>query len=313
MLPRPSIRVALTLVLVLVVPRLAAAALVCAANRAVVNGGDSVTVMAYSDDQQLKTGKFSSQDGVIRDRPTPGPPPSFEAQWTLPLLRGTYEITATATVVDGVPESCHARVVVTGDDLGPGVESGRQFLPPSGTEQGGYGSYTYFLCPAPVAPPVRTRCESAVKAIVDALPEISQYDHLFSKPKLNTLYVPVASLTSAIASAADVLSHYDFARARRWLDNVDQTKQLQDGPYLVTVAKPLSATKQPFILQNLSGIPPSLVASWITAYLRQLAQQTAYGRTFEPSLALRMRTVLGVLALAVPDIRLALGTVISSP
>jgi hypothetical protein len=105
------------------------------------------------------------------------------------------------------------------------------------------------------------------------------------------------------------MSVYDFARARRWQNDLDRT--LRDGPYLVTVAKPLTATKQQLILQDLSGVPPDLVTDWITAYLRQLSQETVYGRGFDPSLALRMRTVLGVLAQAVPDVSAALKTVIS--
>jgi hypothetical protein len=154
------------------------------------------------------------------------------------------------------------------------------------------------------------RCESAVAAITGALQDITQYERVFSKPELNAVYVPVESLPPASASVANVLSRYDFARARRWLNIVDQT--LRDGPYLVTVAKPLDATqRQPVILQDLNGVPASLVADWVTAYLRQLAQQTVYGRGFEPSLALRMRTVLGVIALAIPDVTSALRTVIS--
>lgn len=307
---RPVLRAVLTLLTVVVVPRPAAAALVCAVNRSVVKGGDSVMVTAYSDsDRALQTGKFSGADGALSDQTMASTSRSFEVRWRLPRAIGTYEITGTATFVDGTSDTCQARVVVTAPDLGPGVESGHQLLPPSSKEAAGYGSYTYLLCPAPAAATVRTRCERAVAAIVDGLLDIAQYERAFSKVELNTVYAPVTSPATAPASAADVMSRYDFARARRWLNNVDST--LRDGPYLVTVAKPLSATKQPFILQDLSGVPPPLVADWIVAFLQQLAQQTLYGRSFDPSLALRMRTVLGVVALAVPDITSALRTVIS--
>jgi hypothetical protein len=307
MIPNRSIRPAFCAVLLLVLPRPAAAALYCSTSRALVSGGDTVAVTGYSD-SALQAGTFSSKDGAIRDQPTARNLRSFESRWTLPLLRGTYDITGTATSAAGTAENCRARVVVTGDSLGPGVESGRLFLPASSREQVGYGSYTYLLCPAAAAAPVQARCESALKAIIGALPDIAQYDRVFSKTELNTVYVPVEFLPPASASAAEILKRYDFARARSWLNIVDRT--LRDGPYLVTVARPLSPTeRQEMILQKLDGVASSVVANWITAYLRELGQQTVYGRGFEPSVTLRMRTILAVVAESVPNISAALSII----
>ena len=264
-------------------------------------------VTGYSD-SELQTGTFSSKDGAIRDQATAGKPRSFKARWTLPRLRGTYEITGTATAGGAAPENCRARVVVTGATLGPGVESGRLFLSAPSREQAGHGSYTYLLCPAAAAAPVRARCGSALKAIADAIPDIARYEGVFSKAELNTVYVPVESVPPTFVDAAKIMNFYDFARARSWLNMVDRT--LRDGPYLVTAAKPLSAMeRQELILQKLDGVPPSVVANWITAYLSELAQQTVYGRGFEPSLTLRMRTILAVVAEGVPDVSAALSII----
>jgi hypothetical protein len=296
----------LLLVVLLIVPRPAVAALYCSADRAIVPGGTTVTVTAYSDSEAPpRTGTFSSKNGVVREQPTAQTPWSFSAQWTLPLLRGSYEIIGTRTSRGAESEQCRARVVVTGGNLGPGVQSGHRFLTAPNVEQPGYGSYTYLLCAAPAAVPVRARCESAVKTIIDAVPDIAQYERLFGKEKLNNVYLPTTSMPPAPDDAAAVLKLYNFALARTWLDMVNPT--LRDGPYLVTVARPLNAKqRQEMFLQTLDGVPPSLVANWIAAYLRQLAQETAYGRGFEPSLALKMRTVLGVIAHAVPDLSAAL-------
>jgi hypothetical protein len=80
------------------------------------------------------------------------------------------------------------------------------------------------------------------------------------------------------------------------------------GPYIVSTLTPLSqegSMEGPRLFQDLSRVPPHLVATWVTEFLNQAAQERFWEERSGRALALRMRLAVGILGTGLPEVRKA--------
>jgi hypothetical protein len=259
-----------------------------------------------------------------------------EVRWTLADVRpGRYA--AAVRLYDGraaITEECLVRVIVAADAGARGPfsgalgavapspsppppstrarETGGAFLLPDQAEPPGYGLYSYLLFGAPPGNGARDRYRSALEAYVGLIPDIVALERYIPPAELNVAYVPVRTAPDRTTTPERLLAEYDYARARSLLRLFPGGNR--EGPYIVSALRPLggavppTATPTPYIFQDLSKVPPHLVASWVKEFWNQAAQERFWeGRSTE-RFALRLRVTVGVLAAALPEVKKALDT-----
>jgi hypothetical protein len=259
-----------------------------------------------------------------------------EVRWTLTDVRpGRYA--AAVRLLDGrgpITEECIIRIIVTPAvaERGtiaplPGVavppptpsqpstrarETGGAFLLPDQAETPGYGLYSYLLFGAPPSNGARERYRSALEAYLGLIPDITALEQYVPPAELNIAYVPVRAAPDRHAAPDRLLADYDYARARSLLRLFPGGNR--EGPYIVSSLRPLGGPDQlaaqptPYIFQDLSKVPPHLVASWVKEFLSQAAQERFWEDRSTERFALKLRVTVGVLAAALPEVKKALET-----
>jgi hypothetical protein len=236
-----------------------------------------------------------------------------DAEWSFAgVRRGTHLATVRVTHPGAAGVQCSIRVAVQTEitPRDPSRETGWGLLPRDDAETPGYGLYSYLLFGAPPTESARERFLKAIEAHLRLVPDISSLERHIPRPELNVAYVPIDTAALRAISAESILEHYDYARARAILRTV--RPGLRDGPYIVSALRPLTpgpaATPAtgPHLFQDLSAVPPHLAASWIKEFLNQAAQERYWEARTAERLALNLRTTIGVLAEALPQVRRAL-------
>jgi hypothetical protein len=276
----------------------------CSPDRPTVRARETITVRAWAD--------------------LGGPPPRFswtatggrlntrgaEASWDFAgAAPGSYAATVRVSEEDRRIADCRVEVVVVPPASSRGRESGWSFLISGRAEEGGYGLYSYLLLGSPPAAASRDRYRRTVEAYIGLVPEVTALEQFIRRRELNVTYLPIANSPPAGPVAIDwTLAHYDYARARAILATLPGN--YRDGPYLVSSLGPLSETTtaahSPYLLQDLSGVPPHLAALWMKEFLNQAAQERFWEESTARRLAVKLRTTVAVLALGLPDVRAAL-------
>ena len=209
----------------------------------------------------------------------------------------------------GIAAECVVRVLVRHDAgpraPGPARETGSALLGPGVREVEGYGLYSYLLLGAPPGAGVRERSVQAIEAFWTVVPEVRALEEYVPRSELNVAYVPVKAAPRTGVTAEWVLDNYDYARARSLLRHLPGANR--DGPYLVSVLKPLAGGGgSQYLLQDLSSVPPHLAASWVKEFLNQAAQERFWDERTGARLALKLRVTIGVLGEGLPEVRKAL-------
>ena len=237
-----------------------------------------------------------------------------EVSWDLTGLRpGMYA--AVARVGAGGREAeCVVRVLVRQDTgsrgpgqvpQNPGRETGAALLAPAMREADGYGLYSYLLLGAPPDAAARDRYTEAIAAFWSVVPEIAALEQYVPRAELNVAYVPVKAIPPGPVAASSILAGYDYARARSLLRYLPGANR--DGPYLVSALKPLSGDAgKRYLIQDLSGVPPRLTASWVKEFLNQAAQERFWDERAGARLALKLRVTIGILGDGLPEVKKAL-------
>jgi hypothetical protein len=223
---------------------------------------------------------------------------------------GIYRATVRVRGSD-LDETCMLRMVVTQPDRGgPQVESGKGFLPSGEKETPGFGLYSYLLMGAPPIESTHARYVKVIEAYLKLLPAIEALKRNIRAKEINAAYLPVDMKAPREMSTAWILAHYDYARARALLRLIPGN--LRQGPYFVSSLTPLSgktAMPDQYLFQNLSSIPATpndLAAWWVRAFMNQAAQERFWDANAGYRLALKMRTVLAILSVGLPDVRQSL-------
>jgi hypothetical protein len=305
----------------------------CSADRVAVTPGASVVLRAWANPAaEPDRGRAIRYDWDVRVGHLDGRGP--EVRWTLTDVRsGRYA--AAVRLHDGrvaLTEECIVRVVVapeaaTRDPTPPapgaatpmppppsarGRETGGAFLRPDDAEAPGYGLYSYLLFGAPPGNGARERYRSALEAYVGLIPDIAALERYVPHAELNVAYIPVRTALDRTGHPERVLAEYDYARARSLLRLFPGGNR--EGPYIVSSLKPLGGAGQPtgaptpYLFQDLSKVPPHLVASWVKEFLSQAAQERFWEDRSTERFALRLRVTVGVLAAALPEVKKALDT-----
>lgn len=235
-----------------------------------------------------------------------------DALWVLSGAQSGY---ATATVRYTGPSgsaSCSLQVVIL-DSRGqrsPVRDQGHDLLVKNSSETPGYGLYSYVLFGAAPDDQTRPRYLQLLQAVLAQAPSIEDLKVYYDTAQLNVTYIPVTSGGQPPVSAQWLLDNYDYAHARFLLHAVpgDFTR----GPYLISSLRPLSKpTSGPYLVQDLSSVPPHLVSMWTSEFLNQAVQEHFWEQSTGRMFALRLRTAIGIMAGGLPDVRKSLDSWIS--
>jgi hypothetical protein len=215
----------------------------------------------------------------------------------------------------GMRSDCTLRVFVASPDYGSrevlrgGQEVGRNWLLPDQTEDQGYGLYSYLLFGSRPEGESAKRYLQSIEAYLRLIPDLAALQKHFKPQELNVMSLPLLQPPSdpPAVTAEWVLANYDYSRARSLMKALPGTNRM--GPYLVSSLVPLSQAsvrREKYLFQDLSTVPPKLVSLWVREFLNQAAQQEIWQESTGAMLALRMRTTIGQVAIAFPEVQDAL-------
>jgi hypothetical protein len=228
-----------------------------------------------------------------------------EVTWSFENVRAaprSFQATVTVKIAKYPDKSCSVEVYVTEAERSEVRETGRSFLIKGGSkEPEGFGLYSYLLFGTRPEASNRQRFVRAVEACLQRMEDVTKLQGYRSPSTLNVTFLPLETAPpspSSPVSADWILDHYDYARARVLLGSLPG--DLREGPYLVSVFKPLaSAVPREYLFQNLSLIPDDddkLISWWVREFLSQAAQERFWEpRTFD-SFVLKLRTTIAVLS-----------------
>jgi hypothetical protein len=277
----------------------------CSAESLSVEPGGAVTVNAWAADSAVRSLRYAWEAPVGRLESR-----GRQARWDLAGLRpGVYATVVRVSDGSGSTAECVVRVLVRQDtgprSPGPARETGSALLGPGAREAEGYGLYSYLLLGAPPGPGVRERYVKSIEAFWTVVPDVRALEEYVPRSDLNVAYVPVKAAPGTSVTAEWILDNYDYARARSLLRHLPGANR--DGPYLVSVLKPLAGGGgSQYLFQDLSSVPPHLAASWVKEFLTQAAQERFWDERTGARLALKLRVTIGVLGEGLPEVRKAL-------
>jgi hypothetical protein len=153
-----------------------------------------------------------------------------------------------------------------------------------------------------------------VLAYLGKVIELKEVEREFPPDLINIVYLPVKRGVSIAPPydeniADQILADYNYARARGILRAIPNTNRA--GPYIVSYRAPITGIDRlhsEYLYQDLSAVPPDVVLFWVDAFLRQAAQERYWDEATSEAIALRLRTEIEKVAVAVPDVKTALAT-----
>ncbi len=293
----------------------------CSPDKPMVFDGETVRVRVWTSPSTVKGLQYtwSATGGAIDAK-------GADADWRFAGTRpGTHLLTVQVRDTTDEVTECKVQVLVqtTQQDRGVVHKTGRSFLVSGRSETKGYGLYSYLLLDS--RPDFETR-KRYLRAIIEYLrfTDISLFETAgISRNKLNITYLPIdtrpetAILTKLskkdlqeqdlIPIAEWVLQHYDYVRAGILIDNLPGSRR--NGPYIVSLRKPYDWENEvapPYLYQDQSWVPPHLVSEWINVFMNQAAQERYWDEDAGENMVLKLRTIIGVLAAGVPDVKRSL-------
>jgi hypothetical protein len=239
-----------------------------------------------------------------------------EVEWTPNgAASGTFTLSAEVTGSAGDTGACSVAVIAGSSDRSvepAGSGFTRQIrsamLIKGKPEEEHFGLYSYMLLGAPVNDSNRERYSIFLNSFLN---EVLHYDRLnkeFAPQYLNIAYLPVRNDLPVSFKVDWVLSHYDYERAQGLMSRF--TELHGEGPFIISVAQPLSRLRQfsdpkPRLIEDLSTVPVSVVEFWVKQFLVQTAQDKWDSATLS-GLALRVRTAIEVAAIGSKEVRASL-------
>jgi len=286
----------------------------CSAEHVTIALGDTVTLRAWANTSSGQAPRYAWAVPIGKLEGS-----GREVQWDLSTVQpGTYVASVRVIGPAGPSAECLLRVIVRRDanprgslapppvSSVPQRETGTSLLLPGKEEVPEYGLYSYLLLGSQPSEADRERYLKTIEAFWGLIPEIVGLEQYIPRRELNVAYLPLHSAPAGTTSAEWLLANYDFARARSLLRLLPGNTR--EGPYIVSALKPLagsttSAPPGPRLFQDLSHVPPHLVASWVKEFLNQAAQERFWEENRAEALARKLRLTIGVLSLGLPEVR----------
>ena len=300
----------------------AAATVVCSVDKLMLYPNETIQIHLLSDQGsssrenfywQVEGGSITQQNGGWHWKLS-GVAPGF---YTAVLKKGAE---AQAT------EICKIKVIVRLPPLdlkGEKRSSARIFLLQNEDETPGYGLYSYLLFGNK---PGEMEIKSYLKAIEEILkfPDVTQFENYMRKyqnitleearKRINLTYIPLKQAPTAkiIKQWSEeeydkvsqwILKHYDYERARAIFGRI--RRNLYEGPYMVSILHPIKKDNKvsKYLFMDQSTVPPHLIHSWMKEFLFQAGQENYWEDRTMRRLVLKIRLVVGVLAIGLPHIR----------
>jgi len=279
----------------------ASAALLCSPSNSVAGRDETIHVMTY-DPEGLGGAQYSwtATGGRLESR-------GAEADWTLSDVKPLTAYSAKVVVKDraGASAECTVQVTTAAGSRGD-RETARTLLARGKQEESGFGLYSYLLMGSPPDDSNRDRYLSVIKEYLRLSPALADLRKLLDLKQLNANYLPTMTLPGEGVRLTPewLLTNYDYARARAILKTVAGSHFR--GPYILSTLKPAdprAATAGPMFFQDLSSVPLDLVTPWYEVFLNQAAQERFWEAKTGEQFALKMRTIIGVLARGLPDVK----------
>jgi len=261
---------------------------------------------------------------------TPGPPPATRSQHTPPPepRKSTF---GGMGALHGINTRVAKRVTAS------------DFLPSSQSEKEGYGLYSYILFgarPESIGSERWRRYYEAIVAYLD-IPTVGEVSRYVPPDSTNLTFLPVALAESELpaaglatpiqfrfdgqrlaahedlhkasgkqsyhdssngATACMLVGNYDYARAQGLLALLPNSHM--EGPYIVSVAEPLSrarALPTQYLYQDLSSVPPELTRLWVKEFMAQAQENEFWKTRSKDQFVLRLRTAIGMISQQIPD------------
>lgn len=224
------------------------------------------------------------------------------------VAAGNYTLTATATSASGGFGECSLSILVNEESehrgayepAGLGAEAMRALLVKGRSERSGYGLYSYILFAARPDAGNTERYREVLKSYL-ALEGVD-LETYFKLGQLNITYVPVIAEPQEDPPTLDaVMAQYDYSRARFLLSSLPP--QTGDGPFLVSTVQPLKGpgtATGPYLVQNLSTVPVSVIPLWMKQFRSETTQQRVWEGKSIGTMALQMRTAIAIAAEGLP-------------
>ena len=282
------------------------AAVFCTPSTTSAGTDETIHLTAYSSDGDAGAAyRWSVTGGKLQGN-------GAQADWILSgaSVGQTYSATVTSQSGRQKPAACTVQVAITSGSRGD-RETGRTLLVRGKTEESGYGLYSYLLFGSPPDDKTRDRYVAVLKEYLRLCPALVDLRKVLDAKQLNANYLPVMTSADPRTSPTTdwLLSNYDFARARGILKTIPGSHF--SGPYILSTAKPVdprNPSSGPMFFQDLSTIPPDLAAPWYEVFLNQAAQQRFWDVKASEQFTLRVRTIIGVLAQGLPDVKSSLAS-----
>ena len=231
---------------------------------------------------------------------------------------GVYTVTVQVTNATGASGSCSLDALVKekkqrrdasdGGELGS--EAARALLVKGRTERKGYGLYSYILFAARPDASNSDRFHAVLKSYLNL--ENVNLEANFRLAQLNVTYVPVtAAPQEDPPTLSSFLAQYDYSRARFLLASLPREEG--DGPFIVSSVLPLQGPGTetgPYIIQNLSTVPVSVIPLWMKQFRSQTTQQRVWERKTIGNMALELRTAIAIAAEGLPMVQKAVSSLI---
>ena len=243
------------------------------------------------------------------------------AEVTIEPSQRHKKVVATVTAIAPGLSNTHCRVeVIIGKEpvktRGPRI-SARQFLMPKTREQPGYGLYSYLLFSAPPQhAEEKARYLKVLGACLSVMRDIDEFLNRHQpSDELNATYIPLKMNPKIGKSdsewAENVLAVYDYAAAQILLSKLDTTHQ--QGPYLISVLKPLSLSDNPVplhLLQDFTGVVPDHASNWVKHFTYLAAQQRGWTDQSLRRVHLTMRNLIAVAGIVTPEVASGLNSIV---
>jgi hypothetical protein len=286
-----------------------ASLIVCSPDRPTAFPDEVVTLRAWANlpERETLTYDWKVTGGTIDGT---GP----EVTWNFSGVQpGIYRATVYVTYPSGEVATYSAQVLVQ-ERAARGKSTGWSFLPQGNREEPGYGLYSYILFGSRPAAAHRERYIKVIESYVQVIEYITSLERAGIAPhQLNVTYLPITKIPREKRPTPGwLLEHYDYARARAILSALPGDYRT-DGPYIVSSLKPLSRVSRisgEYLYQDLSMVPPHIVALYAKEFFNQAAQERFWEQRRARQLALNLRTTLGNLAQGFPEVRKAMNELI---